>query len=66
MKTSELKGLFLRGSLKNGVKFFGECLSTDDEFLTITTQPGDGEKAFKLIKISEVVELDAAPVRRTQ
>ena len=64
MKTEELIGLFVRGSLKNSSKFYGVCVEVDDTYLTLTGAPNSEKK--KLVKLSEIVELDASPVRVAQ
>jgi len=62
METKDLDGLFLRGSLKNGNTFYGICIETGEEYLTLTGGKNEPEKK-KMVKVSEIVELDAAPVR---
>lgn len=55
MDTTTLIGKFLKGSLKNGGKFFGKCLSADDMFLVLSGDPGHDD-ARKVVTISEITE----------
>jgi hypothetical protein len=64
MKTEELVGLFVTGSLKNGSTFFGEVLETDAEYLYISGEPANPPKRTKIVRISEIAEIVSEPMRR--
>ena len=60
MNITEYIGMFAKGSLKNGNKFYGRVISSDENILVIT---GASAKITKFIVINDISEIQFEPVR---
>ena len=58
MKTEDLIGLFVKGSLKNGSKFYGTVLEATDEMLTLAGK-FENSMSRKYVVVSEIAEFFA-------
>lgn len=52
---------FVKGSLKNGSRFFGRVHAVDDKVITISGGPDTNSTKF--VMISEISEIEVAPIR---
>lgn len=60
-----LVGQFIKGSLKNGGKFFGEVVSDNGDWLVLTGRPDEeGKTANKYVRKSDITEFYSEPVKR--
>jgi hypothetical protein len=56
MDKKKLLGMFLKGSVRNGQKFYGRCIDVDDMFITLSGIPNSDNNGKKIVLISEIAE----------